>query len=170
MSMRRWLKQLGHADRVDARLAEHGFTLDDAERIHRQIADALHYEATQFETIQRLLEVDGRQSNSLSFPSGFWPDFCFIAHADDGGVLDRARYVRGRGTISPVDSPRDLPLWSCDVECFAEMFGPLAFGERLPMSHDVLPCYESHDFDWGGERYAAAFHWGLFINASQHWD
>jgi hypothetical protein len=60
MSMRRWLKQLGHVTAVDGGLAEHGFTLDEASRIYQQIADALRDQATQFETIQRLLGADGR--------------------------------------------------------------------------------------------------------------
>jgi hypothetical protein len=170
MSMRRWLKQLGHVTAVDGRLAEHGFTLDDASRIHQQIADALRDQATQFETIQRLLGADGRQPDSLAFLSVFWPEFCFTARAGADGGLDEARYRHSRGQTLQADSPTKVPLWSCDVEDFATRFGPLTFGSRLPVTHEVLPCYESHDFDWEGERYGATFHWGLFLNASQNWD
>jgi hypothetical protein len=170
MSMRRWLQQLGHAEAVDSRLAEHGFALQDAERIHQQLAAAMHNEPTQFETLQRLLGVGGRQPDSLAFHSVFWPEFCFTARAAGDGRIDAARYLHGRGTILPVDSPRAVPLWSCDIEGFAEQFGPLTFGARLPVTHEVLPCYESHDFDWDGETYGATFQWGLFLIAAQHWD
>jgi hypothetical protein len=170
MSMRRWLRQLGHVTAVDGRLAEHGFTLGDASRIHQEIADALRDQATQFETIQRLIGADGRRPDSLAFFSVLWPEFCFTARAGADGGLDEARYRHSRGQTLQAGSPTKVSLWSCGVEDFAKRFGPLTLRSRRPVTDEVLPCYESHDFDWEGERYGATFLWGLFLNASQHWD
>lgn len=170
MSMRTWLNQLRRGEAVDSRLAKHGFALHDAKEIHKQTADLLQDDTTQFATLQRLLGAGEEQSEAWTFRSVFWPEFSFVVRAGRDGGVDLARYVHGRHTPLRADAPRTVPLWSCDAKGFAQRFGPLTFAELLPIDHAVLPCYESHDFEWGGESYSATFQWGLFLLAAQHWD
>ncbi|MCG7583657.1 hypothetical protein [Mycolicibacterium sp. OfavD-34-C] len=43
----------------EAKLAEHGLSFGDAERIHQRVADELRYASTQFAKLQALLGLRG---------------------------------------------------------------------------------------------------------------
>ena len=79
MSMKRRLAKLGQGSYVDTRLAEQGYSVTDAELIHRDIAGALH-------------------SAALTLNSVFWPEFEFISSAGDDG---RPAARRARSWTSP---------------------------------------------------------------------
>jgi hypothetical protein len=154
---------------LEAKLAENGFSVDDAARVHARIAEALGEEAVAFESLKNLLDIADPDSVSLEYSSVFWPGFEFKAVAGKDGLLDAARYWHTRHDSYDIDSPTELPIWSMDVTEFTERFGPMRRGRQWPLFDEVLPGYEEYEFPWNGESYGAGFNWGLFMFAAKSW-
>lgn len=154
--------------RIEAKLAEHKLSLDDAEAIGERIAQALGDESSFLDSLKRLLGTD-TSSTSVEFSSVLWPEFDFEATADADGVVGSARYKRVRGGVPGADSPEDLSSWSMGVPEFAERFGPVTLNYRSSPGEKVLPAHEHYKFEWEGEQYGAGFSWGLFLFAAKLW-
>ncbi len=154
---------------LEAKLAQHGLSVGDAERIHAQVAQTLDNEASRFENMKKLLRVSDQDPTSLKYSSAFWPEFDFNAITGDDGLVESARYLRARGHSPSVGSPTELPLWSTDVAGFMERFGPMRGSRQWPLFDKLLPAYEEYEFLWNGESYGAGFSWGLFIFSAKSW-
>jgi hypothetical protein len=96
--MKRRLAKLGQGSYVDTRLAEQGYSVSDAERIHRDIAGALHDEALNSTACSIRRGAASRDSAALTLNSVFWPEFEFISSAGDDG---RPAARRARSWTSP---------------------------------------------------------------------
>ncbi|OBF54897.1 hypothetical protein A5787_03910 [Mycobacterium sp. 852002-50816_SCH5313054-b] len=154
---------------LEAKLAEHELSVDDAERIHERIVEALGDEAAYFGNMKRLLGILDQDALSLEYSSVLWPGFDFKAVSGAGGLLESARYWHRTRNPSSVGSPIELPIWSMDVTEFIEKFGPMRRGRQWPLSDKFLPAYEEYEFPWGGESYGAGFSWGLFMFTAKSW-
>ncbi|AGZ49861.1 hypothetical protein PJN25_23430 [Mycobacterium kansasii] len=170
MTMRLRMSMANKEAQLEAKLAEHGLSLKDAERIHERIARALSDEDSRYENMKKLLGVTEQDSAGLKYSSVLWPGFDFNAIAGDEGVLESAGYRHTRRDSPPVDSPTELPTWSVDIAEFAERFGPMTLRGKWPLFDEFLPAYEEYDFFWNGEHYGARFVWGLFLSSSIYWD
>ncbi|KZS64626.1 hypothetical protein A4G26_27875 [Mycobacterium kansasii] len=158
-----------NAKLLENKLAEHGLSVADAQRIHERVSEALGDEASRFENMKKLLGLGGQSSKSLEYSSVLWPGFDFTATASEEGVLESARYWHTRSDSSRVDSPTELPPWSMDIDEFTKQFGPLTGGLKWTLFDKLLPSHEEYEFPWNGERHGAAFSWGLFMFASKYW-
>ncbi len=152
------------------KLASHGLSLADAERIYETVAKALESETSRFENMKKFLGYTDTASASLEYNSILWPEFDFKATAGKDGRLESARYWHTRGAFPTVDSPAELPTWSTDVNEFAVHFGLMTNGGRRPLFDKVLPAHEGYAFLWNGERYGAEFSWGLFLYSAEFWE
>ena len=153
----------------EAKLAEHGLSFGDAERIHQRVADELRYASTQFAKLQALLGLRADNGNPLSFQGILWPEFDFTATADSDGSIAAAEYRRARGEPVCAAAPTIQPPWSMDTVDFAHCFGPAKVISTSVLFDKYLPAQELHEFDWEGRRYGAGFGWGLFLSASRMW-
>lgn len=154
---------------LEAKLAEQGLSIDDAERIHGRIAEALGDEATFFANMKKLLGILDQGALSLEYGSILWPGFDFKAVSGAGGQLESARYWHKTRGQDRVGSPIELPIWSMDVTEFLDAFGPMRRGRHWALSDKFLPAYEEYEFPWEGESYGAGFSWGLFMFAAKSW-
>jgi hypothetical protein len=170
MTMKLRITMAGKVALLEAKLAEHGLSVDDAAAIHHRVTEALSDEAGRFETTKNLLGIADPASASLEYSSLLWPGFDFKAIADHDGLLESARYRRITSDSPNVDSPSELPTWSVDVPQFSKHFGPLTIAGRWSLFDKYLPAYEEYEFEWNGERYGARFLWGLFLSSSMYWD
>ncbi|WP_234711875.1 hypothetical protein [Mycolicibacterium setense] len=155
---------------IEWTLREYGVSLDDAERIHQQVAGLLEDESSRFENLKQVVGVAKNDSTSLIFSSVLWPGFEFTARRGTDGTLESARYRRAGGHVRPADSPGEQPPWSMDTSEFVEHFGPATLTQSYSCTDDVLPAHEVYDFEWNGRRYGAGFSWGLFLLAGQYWE
>lgn len=156
------------ADR-EAKLAEHGLSFADAERIHRRVAELFDNKSTQFANLRALIGTEAPEAASLTFKGILWPDYDFTATSDDSGAIRTAGYRRARGQATAAASPAEQPSWSMDVDDFTHHFGPASIGYHSELFDEVLPAHEGHDFEWNGRLYRAGFSWGLFLFASLMW-
>jgi len=170
MTMKLRIKMSHEEPQLAAKLAEHGVSVGDAERIHERVAQALGDEASYFENMKKLLGLADQGATSFEFNSVMWPGFSFNATANEDGMLESARYGHMRGDSPSVDSPTELPIWSMDVSEFAEQYGPLTSGRKWSVSDKLLPGYEEYEFSWAGQSYGAGFSWGLFMFSAMSWD
>lgn len=154
---------------LEAKLAEHGFSVVDAQRVHERVAKALGDEASYFGNMQKLLSIADQNATSLGYSSALWPGFDFNAIANEEGLLESARYRHTRRDSSTADSPIQLPVWSVDVTEFTERFGPMTGGHQWSLFDKLLPAHEEYEFVWNGEHYGAAFSWGLFLWVTKLW-
>lgn len=168
MSMRFRMNFSSQRPAFDAKLAAHGLTAADGERIREGVTAALGDEPYFFDNLRTLLAAPSAMH--VGFTSVLWTefDFCAIPNDDDGRF--RAGYRHVRGEMPAVDGPRDVALWSTDVTTFARRFGPFFGGRRWPLVDPYFPAYREHQFDWGDRNYGAGFCWGLFMFAAQEWD
>jgi hypothetical protein len=155
---------------LEAKLAEHGLSLDSAQRTHERVAEFLGGEASYLDNMKRIKGVRDQDSKSLEFDSALWPGFTFKAFGSKDGLLDSARYRRTSLDSPRVDSPIGLGIWSMDASEFAKQFGPMNTGRKWSLFDTYLPAYEEYEFQWGGESYGAGFSWGLFIFTAMSWD
>jgi hypothetical protein len=169
MTMKLRMRMSHKEAQLEAKLAEHGLSVDDAERVHVRIGEALGDKASGFESLKNLLGIAESDSPSLEYSSVFWPGFEFKAVAGKDGLLESARYWHARHDSSSVDCPTELPIWSMDVSEFTERFGPMRHGRQWPLFDELLPGYEEYEFPWNGESYGAGFSWGLFMFAAKSW-
>jgi hypothetical protein len=142
MTMRLRISMSHKEAQLQAKLAEHGPSLDGAKNIHERVAGALGDEASGFENLKNLLGVADRNSTTLKYDSVLWPGFDFNATADENGPLESARYRHSRRNSPSVDSPTELTIWSMDVTEFTEHYGPMAGGQQWPLFDEFLPAYE----------------------------
>jgi hypothetical protein len=170
MTMKLRIKMSHQELQMEAKLAEHGLSVVDAERIHEQVAQTLGDESSYFENMKTLLGIADQDATSVEYNSVLWPGFSFNATASGDGTLESARYRHTRRDSPSVDSPTQLPIWSMDVTEFAEQYGPLKSGRKWPVSDKLLPGYEEYEFSWAGETYGAGFSWGLFMFSAMSWD
>lgn len=170
MTMKLRMSMADKMAQLEAKLAEHGLSLYDAELIYERIAENLSDEASRFENMKKLLGLTGTAPGSLKYSSVFWPGFEFNATADEVGLLKSAGYRHTRHNPLCVDSPADVPTWSVDISEFAERFGPVSLSGKWPLFDEFLPAYEEYQFSWNGENYGARFIWGLFLSSSVRWD
>jgi hypothetical protein len=152
-----------------AKLAEHGLSFGDAERIHQRVADVFRDASTQFANLQALLGAEADNGGALSFHGILWPEFDFTATADCDGSIGAAGYRRARGEPVCAAAPTVQPPWSMDTDDFAHCFGPTNVTSTSVLFDKYLPAQELHEFDWEGRRYGAGFGWGLFLSASLMW-
>lgn len=152
-----------------SKLAEHGFSLDGASRVHHRIDRLFEDESSQFDSLKRLGVAPSASDGLLTYSSVFWPEFDFSAVAGERGELVSAGYRRARGDVQSADSPLDQPTWTMGVEEFAQSFGPLVIDYKSPLFGNALPAHEWYKFEWEGRKYGAAFSWGLFLDASILW-
>ncbi len=117
-----------NAKLLENKLAEHGLSVADAQRIHERVSEALGDEGSRFESMKQLLGLGGLSSKSLGYNSVVWPGFDFTATASEEGMLESARYWHTRSDSSRVDSPTELLPWSMDIDEFTKQFGPLTDG------------------------------------------
>ncbi|OBB25248.1 hypothetical protein A5792_29620 [Mycolicibacterium peregrinum] len=157
-------------DQLRATLSRHGFTFENAERVHQQLSEALGGEATRYGALTEALGSPAGATSSFGFSSVLWPNFDFEAKADDAGLLESARYRHVRNRSDLPHSPRELALWAVDVAEFTSHFGPMTAGQQWPLFDALLPAYEEYEFEWEGGRYGAGFSWGLFMHAAEYWD
>ncbi|MEW2481463.1 hypothetical protein AB0876_17900 [Mycobacterium sp. NPDC049093] len=155
---------------IEWTLTEFGIPLDDAQRIHRQVAGLLEVESSRFDNLKQVVGVSKQDPTSLTFSSVLWPGFEFTARQGADGTLESAQYRRAGGCVRPAKSPREQPPWSMDTVEFVEHFGPATLTHRNSLTDDVLPAHEVYDFEWNGRRYGAGFSWGLFLLAGQYWE
>lgn len=170
MTMKLRIKMSHKELQLEAKLAEHGLSVSDAERIHERVAKALGDEASYFGNMKKLLGVAEQDGTSVKYDSVLWPGFSFNATASEDGMLESARYRHTRRDSPSVDSPTQLPIWSMDVSEFAEQYGPLTSGRKWAVSDKLLPGYEEYEFSWAGESYGAGFSWGLLMFSAMSWD
>jgi hypothetical protein len=171
MTMKLRIKMSHEEAQLEAKLAEHGISIDSAERIHEQVAEVLgDDEDFYFENMKKLMNVAEQDATSLEYDSVLWPEFKFKAIASHDGRLESARYWHTRRDSSGVDSPIGLAIWSMDVTEFTEQFGPTNAGRKWSLFDAHLPAYEEYEFEWGGESYGAGFSWGLFMFSAMSWD
>jgi hypothetical protein len=170
MTMKLRIKMSHKELQLEAKLAEQGLSVADAERIHERVARALGDEASYFGNMKKLLGIAEQAATSFEYSSVLWPGFSFNPTAREDGMLESARYRHTRRDSSSVDSPTQLPIWSMDVTEFAEQYGPLTSGRKWPVSDKLLPGYEEYEFSWAGESYGAGFSWGLFMFSAMSWD
>jgi hypothetical protein len=169
MTMKLRLKMLRKEAMLAAKLSQHGFSIDDAERIHRQGSRALEEESTRFASMKELLSIADRDPSVLTYSSVVWPGFEFNAIADDHGLLESAAYSHKLRHSTNAKSPTELALWSVDLAEFTEHFGPMRKSRQCSVSDQLLPAYEECEFLWEGESYGAGFSWGLFMFSSKSW-
>lgn len=169
MTMKLRLKMSRKEAALAVKLSQHGFSGDDAERIHRQVSGALEEESTRFASIKELLSITDQDASILTYSSVVWPEFEFNAIADDRGRLRSAAYSRKMHHPISAKSPAELALWSVDLAEFTEHFGPMRKGRQWPVSDQLLPAYEEYEFLWDGESYGAGFSWGLLMFSSKSW-
>jgi hypothetical protein len=169
MTMRRRTSMLDEESMLDAKLAEHGISADDAARVHERVSQVLSDESTRFANITTLLGAAGPDAASVTYRSVLWPGFDFRAAAGADGQLHSARYRHTDHVVPQAESPEVLPAWSMDVSEFTERFGPMVRGHQWPLFDTALPGYEKHEFTWDGRRYGVGFNWGLFLFSSQYW-
>jgi hypothetical protein len=154
--------------KLETKLSEFGLSFSDAERVYERVAETLGDEASHFENMKKLLGID-RDAPSVKYSSVLWPEFDFNAIAGKDGLLESAGYRHTRRDAPGVDSPIGLPAWSMDVTEFTERFGPMTGGRKWPLFDEILPAHEQYEFPWEGERYGAAFSWGLFLWVTKLW-
>jgi hypothetical protein len=169
MTMKLRLKMLRKEAVLAAELSQHGFSIDDAERIHQQVSGALEEETTRFANMKQLLSIPDRDASVLRYNSVVWPGFEFNAIADGRGLLKSVAYSRKLSHSTSAKSPTELALWSVDLAEFTEHFGPMRKSRQWSVSDQLLPAYEEYEFPWEGESYGAGFSWGLFMFASKSW-
>ena len=169
MTMKLRLKMSRKEDALAAKISQHGFSIDDAEHIHRQVSGALEEESTRFVSMKKLLGVADQGASVLTYASILWPGFDFNAIADGRGLLESAAYSHKCHQSTSVKSPTELALWSVDVSEFTERFGPMRRSRRWSVSDQLLPAYEEYEFLWDGESYGAGFSWGLLMFSSKSW-
>jgi hypothetical protein len=155
---------------LDAKLSKAGVSLDGAVRIHQRIAAVLTEEISRFREMKVLLGIPDNDATSLTYNSVLWPGFDFSARADEHGLLESAGYTHTERTTLDVESPAQLTAWSVDIPEFGEYFGPAIRRDRRPLFDDILPAYEEYEFSWQGDRYEAAFLWGLFLTSCAYWE
>lgn len=170
MTMKLRMSMADKGAQLEAKLAEHGLSLRDAELIYQRIAENLSDENSRFENMKKLLGLTGAASAALKYASIFWPGFEFGATADETGLLESAGYRHTTHDPARIDSPTDVPTWSMDIAEFGERFGPINLRGKWPLFHEFLPAYEEYEFSWNGEKYGARFIWGLFLSSSIYWD
>ncbi len=155
---------------LEAKLAYHGLSVGDAERIHERVAVTLGDEASYFKNMKDALGFHDQDATLLEFRSVLWPEFDFKAVASEDGLLESARYWHTRRDSPVADSPIGLPIWHMDVTEFTERFGPMNGGRQWSLFDKLLPAYEEYEFSWGGEIYGEGFSWGLFMFSAMSWD
>lgn len=153
----------------EAKLAEHGLSFQDAERIHGEVSELLANESTQFENLRTLVGVGEPGATSLTFNGILWKDFDFTATANESGSIRSAGYQRARGRALVATSPSEQAPWTMDLTDFTQHYGPLALTSTAPLFDEYLPAQELHKFEWDGREYGAGFGWGLFLSAAMMW-
>jgi hypothetical protein len=170
MTMKLRMSMANKEAQLEAKLAELGLSLGDAELIHERVANGLGDEASRFGDMKMLLGIADQDSSTLTYSSVLWPGFDFTAIAGEDGLIESARYSHTRRNPLNVDGPSQLPIWSVDITEFSEHFGPVAIRGKWPLFDKFLPAYEEYEFLWNGERYGARFIWGLFLSSSIYWN
>ncbi|WP_089025313.1 hypothetical protein [Mycobacterium persicum] len=170
MTMKLRIKMSHKEDQLAAKVADHGLSVDDAERIHERVAEALGDEASYFGNMKKLLGIADQDATSVEYSSILWPGFDFTAIASEDGFLESARYRHKKRNSPTAGSPIGLPIWSMDVAEFTERFGPMNGGRQWPLFDKLLPAYEEYEFSWEGASYGAGFSWGLFMFSAKSWD
>lgn len=99
------LGMINREARMEAKLADHGFTMRDAEAIAERVAQALGDEWTFFNGLTHGLAADA-DSASVGFTSVLWPEFDFEATRDANGVIQSARHRRVRNRAPRLILPR----------------------------------------------------------------
>lgn len=169
MTMKLRLKMSQKLDQLEAKLANHGLTPPDAERIHARVTETLGDEATFFNKLATFLGAQHDRA-SLTFNSELWPDFAFTATVGGDGRIESAQYHRISGRAPDVDSPIGRQVWSLDVNEFTTLFGPLTPGSQRSIFDESLPNYREYEFEWDGWPWGAGFSWGLFMFAAESWE
>ncbi|WP_245830089.1 hypothetical protein [Mycobacterium numidiamassiliense] len=169
MTMKLRVKMSHKEAELEAKLAEHGLSVDEAQRVHDRLALILGGEASYFQNTKKLMGADPA-ATSLEYTSVLWPGFYFKAIASEDGPLESARYWHNSRELADVESPIGLPIWSMDVTEFAERFGPMNGGRKWSLFDELLPAYEEYEFQWGEDSYGAGFSWGLFMFSAMSWD
>lgn len=104
-----WRKEAALA----AKLSQHGFPSDDAERIYRQMSGALEEESTRFATMKELLSAADQGASVLTYNSVLWPGFDFTAIADNRRLLKSAAYSHNSRDSTIVRPPSWLSgVWT----------------------------------------------------------
>lgn len=170
MTMKLRIKMSHKEDQLAAKVADRGLSVDDAERIHERVAEALGDEASYFGNMKKLLGIADQDATSVEYSSILWPGFDFTAIASEDGLLESARYRHKKRISLTVGSPIGLPIWSMDVAEFTERFGPMNSGRQWSLFDKLLPAYEEYEFSWEGESYGAGFSCGLFMFSAMSWD
>jgi hypothetical protein len=78
---------------LQAKLAEHGFSMASAKSIHERVAGALDDEAASFENLKNFLGIADQNSTTLKYSSVLWPGFDFGATAGETECLSRRDIV-----------------------------------------------------------------------------
>ncbi len=169
MTMKLRLKMSRKEAALAAKLSQHGFSIDEAERIHRQVSGALEEQSTRFASMKELLSAADQRASVSTYSSVLWPGFDFTAIADDRRLLESAAYSHNSRDSTIVRSPTELALWSVDLAEFTEPFGPMRKSRQWPVSDQLLPAYEEYEFPWDEESYGAGFSWGLLMFSSKSW-
>jgi len=169
MTMKLRLKMSQKLAELEAKLADHGLTPSDGERIHARVTKALDDEATFFDNLAKFVGIQHDRS-SLRFDSELWPDFAFTATVGDDQRIESAGYRRVSGHAPYVESPIGRQVWSLDVDEFTTRFGPMTPGSQLSIFDESLPNYREYEFEWDGWPWGAGFSWGLFMFAAEDWE
>ncbi|MGO8962316.1 hypothetical protein [Mycobacterium sp.] len=169
MTMKLRMKMSHNEARLEAKLAEHGLSVDDGNRIHERVAQTLGDEASGFGNLKSLLGIMDQHTRSLKYSSVLWPGFDFTASTGEEGLLESARYWHTRADLRTLDDPTELTIWSLDITEFTKHFGPMTRGRQWPLFDKLLPGYEEYEFQWNGERCGAGFSWGLFMYSAKSW-
>jgi hypothetical protein len=170
MTMKLRMSMAGKESLLEAKLAEHGLKMDQAQNIYQRVTESLGDEASRFDNIKKLLGIASPDTASVQYCSVLWPSFDFNAGASEDGLLESAGYSHARRDSLSVGSPTELPIWSVDSAEFAEHFGLLTLRGEWSLFDEFLPGYMEYEFLWNGECYGARFIWGLFLSSSIYWD
>lgn len=109
MTMKLRVKMSQKEAQLEAKLAQQGLSIDDAQRVHDRVADVLGGEASYFRNMKKLVGADPA-ATSLEYSSVLWPGFHFKAIASEDGRLESARYWHTKRDLPKVDSPIGLPI------------------------------------------------------------
>src|SRR5437660_11645357 len=114
MTMKLRIKMSHEEAKLEAKLAEQGISLSNAEHIHKRIAGALGDEESYFVNLKRLLGIPG-QDPELRYDSIVWPGFEFRAVLGSDGCVESAQYWHSAGNPLKTGDPSEVPIWSIDV-------------------------------------------------------
>src|ERR1700733_15075000 len=83
MTMKLRMSMAGKESLLEAKLAEHGLKIDQAQNIYQRVTESLGDEASRFDNIKKLLGIASPDTAEVQYCSVLWPSFDFNATASE---------------------------------------------------------------------------------------